>query len=192
MSIDSINADITTTRNEKGLVSLTKALKFSSKQVRNKWCKQLLYKLFIIHNEFDNAKCNVCLENLKVNEDNNLVLTNVFQSSTTDTKLATDTKFKAPELLNCNNGSKAGDVWAAGICIYYVINLSFPWQVADEKDENFYRWKFEGRFSSTVDSTFVRVLTQMLCVEPNTRASIKEVLKTLNSETNETVLGNFQ
>ena len=137
MSIDSINADISTTKNDKGLVSLTKALKFSSKQVRNKWCKQLLYKLFIIHNEFDNAKCNVCLENLKVNEDNNLVLTNVFQSSTTDTKLATDTKFKAPELLNCNNGSKAGDVWAAGICIYYVINSSFPWQVGDEKDENF-------------------------------------------------------
>ena len=192
MSKNPINADLTTTRKEKSLVSLTKVLKFSSKQVRSKWCKQLLYKLYIIHNEFANAKCNVCLDNLKVDEDNNLVLTNVFQNSTTDTKLATDIKFKAPELLDCNNESKTGDVWAAGICIYYVINLSFPWQVADEKDAKFYKWKFEGMFSSAVDSSFERVLTQMLCVEPNTRASIKEVLKTLNSETNETVLGNFQ
>ena len=119
------------------------------------------------------------------------MLTNVFQGSTTDTE-ATDIKFKAPEMLNCNNRSKAGDVWAAGICIYYVINLSFPWRVADEKDENFYKWKYERRFSSTIDSSFVRILTLMLCVEPNTRASINEVLKHFwDREVDRVVLGDF-
>ena len=120
------------------------------------------------------------------------MLTNVFQGSTTDTE-ATDIKFKAPEMLNCNNRSKAGDVWAAGICIYYVINLSFPWRVADEKDENFYKWKYERRFSSTIDSSFVRILTLMLCVEPNTRASINEVLKhSWDREVDRVVLGDFK
>ena len=166
-----------TTKDKTCLTSLTKLLNFSSKQIRNKWCKQLLYKLHIIHNEFENAQCNVCLDNLKVDNNKNLVLVNVFENLTNDTKLGTDTKFKAPELLNCNEGNKSGDVWAAGICVYYVINFSFPWQIADEKDAEFRLRKSKGKFASTAESSFVPMLTQMLCIDPSMRASTKEVLK---------------
>ena len=31
---------------------LTKKVNFSSQHLRNKWCKQLLYKLYLIHNGF--------------------------------------------------------------------------------------------------------------------------------------------
>ena len=163
----------------KSLVPLTKAHRFSSKQVRNKWCKQLLYKLHIIHTEFADAQCNVCLENLKVDENNDLVLTNVSENSTNDAEKVTDVKYKAPELLRCNEHSKAGDVWATGICIYFIINSTFSWKIAVENDCDFSLWKTEGKFSSTVDSSLTRILEQMLCVKPDMRADTREILKML-------------
>ena len=183
---------IDTTEDKMFLVPLTKVVSFSSKKLRQKWCKQLLYKLHIIHSEFANAHCNVCLDNLKVDGNNDLVLTNVSENSANDAKLVTDAEFKAPELLNCDETSKAGDVWAAGMCVYYVINLSFPWQVADEKDASFCLWKREGKFSSTVESSFVKVIAQMLCVDPVVRASTKEALKRLwDDKTDAEVLSKF-
>ena len=174
----------------KNLVPLTKALKCSSKQVRNKWCKQLLYKLHIIHTEFADAQCNVCIDNIKVDENNNLVLTNVSENLTSYAEIVTDLKYKAPELLRCNEHSKAGDVWATGICIYYIINSSFPWKIAGENDCDFSLWKSEGKFSATVDSSFARILKQMLCVKPDMRADTREILKMLWDRGNdEEILG---
>ena len=159
----------------KNLVPLTKVLTFSCQQVKTKWCRQLLYKLHIIHDVFENAQCNICLDNLKVDINNDLVLINVSESC--NTKLLVDTKFKAPELINCDKRSKAGDVWASLICIYYIINLSFPWKIAAKKDDNFCLWQNKGIFSSTSEGLYSQVLIQMLCVDPNMRVSIKEVIK---------------
>ena len=184
--------EIDTTKDKNLLIPLTKVVSFSSKEVRTKWCKQLLCKLHIIHSEFSDAKCNICLDNLKVDRNSNLVLTDVFEKSTYDAKLITDVEFKAPELLNCDKTSKPGDVWAAGICVYYVINLSFPWQVADERDENFRLWKCEGKFSSTVESWLVKMLARMLCVDPVVRANTEEALEHLwDDKTEEAVLSKF-
>ena len=184
--------EIDTTKDKNLLVPLTKVVNISSKELRIKWCKQLLCKLHIVHSEFSDAKCNICLDNLKVDRNSNLVLTNVSENSTDDAKLITDVEFKAPELLNCDKTSKAGDVWAAGICVYYVINLSFPWQVADERDENFRLWKCEGKFSSTVESWLVKMLARMLCVDPVVRANTEEALKHLwDDKTEAVVLSKF-
>ena len=174
------------------LISLKKALKHSNEQLRDSWCEQLLYKTYIIHSEFENVNYNVCLKNLKVDSENKLVITNISENTNVETKVKTDVRFKAPELIGCNKRSKAGDVWATGICVFYIKNFGFPWKSAAKSDENYSLWAEKGTFPCCVNSSNLRTLKQMLCVEPEKRPSIKNVIKsTYNDEVNLTVLSKF-
>ena len=160
------------------LTSLAKVLETSSQQLKNKWCKQLLYKLYIIHNKFNTAHCNICLGNLKVDKNNNLVLINSSDNqSCNKISMNRGDKFKAPEVIEKSKISKAGDIWAAGICIYYMLNSSFPWKTATESDKNFCFWVEKGIFPKSVDSPYTRVLRKMLCVDYKVRPSIKRVIR---------------
>ena len=163
------------------LTPLTKVLESSSQQLRNKWCEQLLYKLHIIHNKFKNAKFSVCLGNLKIDKSNNLVLINVLDNTTSKNKATKqeDVRYKAPELINCNETNKAGDVWATGICIYFIINYTFPWKVANKNDKNFCLWANKGTFPQNMNSYHTRILKKMLCVDSTMRPSIKNVFRVM-------------
>ena len=178
----------------KSLVFLTEALQFSDQQLKDKWCEQLLYKLHIIHNVFENAQCNICLENLKVDKkSDNLVLVNVSQHATCDTELIEDASFKAPELVNCRKRSKAGDIWAAGICIYFINNLSFPWNTATKNDNNFCLWSNNGVFPCNLNNIFLKTSMEMLCVDPKKRPSIETAIKEVNDkEVDENVLSKLK
>ena len=182
------------TKEVSNLTALSTVLDSSSQQLRHKWCESLLYKLYIIHNEFENANCNVCLKNLKIDNHNNLVLVNVSDNGklSEKTRTQTDARFVAPELMKCNETSKAGDVWAAGICIYYIINSSFPWNIADKSDERFCAWAKRGVFPGSSDDLFMRVVKKILCVDSEMRPCIKNVISlTYDTETDKSVVGKF-
>ena len=159
------------------LVSLTDVLKVSGQQLRNKWCIQLLCKLHIIHSGFQNIQCNICFDNLKVNKKNDLILVNVAEKSSIEIEIQDDIKFKAPELISKNITSKAGDIWATGICICFINNLCFPWKTAANNDKKFNLWANEGIFPLNLNSPFSEIVKQMLCIEPKLRPSIKNVIK---------------
>ena len=172
------------------LVSLTEILKFSNYKLRNKWCKQLIYKMYILHSEFENAQYNICLYNLKVDKDKNLVVVNVSDKLVVGKKLVTDRKFDAPELFKGGRRSKESDIWAAGICIYYINNLKFPWKFASKSDKNFSSWEINSIFPSSVDNLWSKILLQMLCIDPKKRLSAKLLIyKTLDDKLNLSVLG---
>ena len=174
------------------LISLKKVLKHSNKQLRDRWCEQLLYKTYIIHNEFENVDYNVCLKNLKVDSENRLVITNISEKANVAAKVKTDVRFKAPELIDCNKRSKAGDVWATGVCVFYIQNLGFPWKSATKSDENYSSWAEKGTFPRGVNGSNLRILKQMLCVEPEKRPGIKSVIKSMyNDEVDPEVLSKF-
>ena len=48
------------------LSTLKDALKFSSEELRTKWTKQLVYKVYMIHSKFKSVHGNICLEALKM------------------------------------------------------------------------------------------------------------------------------
>ena len=176
----------------KQLISLTEVLNTSSQKLRNKWCKQLLYKLNIIHNAFQIAQCNICLDNFKVDKNNNLNLVNVSEKPGVYRKIPIDVKFLAPELLGGNIRSKAGDIWATGICIFFINNLYFPWKIATNNDIKFYSWANDGIFPTNLDNSYLEAAKKMLSVEPQMRPSIKNVIKmTLDRESDGNSLSKF-
>ena len=184
------------TKGKNPLAALTEVLEISSKQLRNKWCEQLLYKLYIIHNEFKNTEFNICIENLNIDENNNLVLINVYGTQNSNfsvqsnTKTKQDIKFIAPELIENNEKTKAGDIWAAGVCIFYIINSSFPWEAANKSDKSFCEWADKGIFPKSIDSSYIKPLKKMLCVDSDLRPNIKDVIKlTLHAGTDKKVIG---
>ena len=184
----------TKTKEVSNLTALTTVLHSSSQQLRHKWCERLLYKLYITHNKFKNAKCNVCLDNLKIDEHNNLVLVNVSDngklSEENNTRKQTDARFVAPELMKCNETSKAGDVWAAGICIFYIINSKFPWKTAARSDERFFEWASRGVFPGSADDSYMRAVRKMLYVDSDMRPNIKNVISImLDTGTDKSVKG---
>ena len=165
------------------LTFLKKVLETSPHQLRNKWSKQLLYKLYIIHNKFNSAHCNICLDSLMVDKNNNLVLINLSNNHSCNTSLINgathkDDRFKAPELIRNCEKSKAGDIWKAGICIYYMINSTFLWKIASKSDINFCFWAEKGIFPKIANNSYKRVLKKMLCVDYKERPNIKGVIRT--------------
>ena len=177
-------------RKNGSLIALTEVLRCSTRQLRDKWCNQLLYKLHIIHNVLENSHCSICLNSLKVDNENNLVIVNVLENVSNYTKLQTDMRFKAPELTSRNTKSKAGDVWATGICIYYINNLEFPWSIADDRDENYRLWKESGKFSSSLFHS--KIVNKALVVDPKKRSKIEEIIKTTsNTEVDPITLSKF-
>ena len=178
-----------TTKFKPSLIPLKKLLKHSTEKLKNKWCIQLLYKTKIIHDEMEDTKYNICLDNLKVDSKNNLIITNESKNSDVDTEVQTDVRYKAPELINSNETSKAGGVWATGICVYYIKNLSFPWKAAVKSDENYCLWANKGIFPSTSNDSYLRISKLMLCVDPKNRPSIKDVIiATINSDVDPNIL----
>ena len=154
---------------------MTKKVNFSSQHLRNKWCKQLLYKLYIIHNGFNKVHGSICLDNLKVDQNDNLILTNVSENSSVDVE--TDIKFKAPELISCCKTSKAADVWATGICIYYITYLNFPLETAERSDKRYCLMADEDILLSSKNISYTKIIQQMVCVDLKMRPSIKNILK---------------
>ena len=176
----------------KDLVPLTKVLETSNQQLKNEWCRQLLYKLNIIHNSFENVQCDICLNNLKVDNKNNLVLVNVSENPNINRQIPEDIKFKAPELIGNNKRSKEGDIWATGICLFFINNLSFPWKIAANNDNNFYSWANEGIFPTNLNNSYSQVVKKMLCVQPQMRPSVKDVIKITHiCDTDPNILSEF-
>ena len=115
-----------------------------------------------------------------VNRCNNLVLNNVSEKSKTSKKSQNHTAFTAPELVSDSNKirSKEGDTWAAGICIYYINNLSYPWKIAANTDERYCGWAKNGILPSNLENnTYLKILKQMLCVDLKLRPSVKKLVK---------------
>ena len=162
------------------LVPLAEVLKVSGHELKEKWCRQLLYKLNIIHNSFENFHCNICFDNLLVDRNNNLVLTNVSEKSKTERKSQNHTAFIAPELLINSNKirSKEGDIWASGICIFYINNSCYPWKIAANTDERYCGWAKNGILPSNLENnSYLEILKQMLCVDLKLRPNIKKLVK---------------
>ena len=115
-----------------------------------------------------------------VNRCNNLVLNNVSEKSKTSKKSQNHTAFTAPELVSDSNKirSKEGDTWAAGICIYYINNSFYPWKIAANTDERYCMWAKKGILPSNLENnTYLQIVKQMFCVDPNLRPSVNMLVK---------------
>ena len=132
-----------------------------------------------------------------VDKNNNLVLINLSNNQSCNTSLINgathkDDRFKALELIRNCEKSKAGDIWAAGICIYYMINSTFPWKIATKNDKSFCMWAERGVFPKSIYSSHTRVLKKMLCVDYKARPNIKGIIRTtVDTGTDPNVISKF-
>lgn len=178
MDKKAIQADTEDAENKQIFVPLKEVLKNSTtNENKLRWCNQLIKKLYIIHT--GDAHCAMCLESLKIDQNQNLVLVNVVKNPR-DQQQTIDIQFKAPELIyRGNQQTKAGDVWATAICILYILNSSFPWRVADVGDKSFCKWKKKFILACDLSEPFDTVVRQMLCIEPTSRIKVEKILKNM-------------
>ena len=160
------------------LKSIKQALADCDQVQRLKWCRQLIFKLNLIHSTHVHSSLNV--ESLKVDANDNLVIIDSQVDQQHETKSFCDLKYVAPEnLLHNSCNSKPADIWAAGICICFINTNRFPWRTASISDNNFEVWFKTGMLEDVDDEFCMRVLKCMLCTDSNERQTLKKTIKKL-------------
>ena len=154
------------------LKSITRLLLTSNDHQRLKWSKQLIFKLNLIHKT--NVECSLNVELLKIDENDNLVITD----SGNDREKFPDLRYLPPECVKKNYPIKSmqSDVWAAGICFYFINTGKFPWNKASLKDNNYRNWIENGKLEGLRGDFCNNVLKIVLCENPEKR-NLKRVME---------------
>ena len=159
------------------LKSIKQALADSDQAQRIKWSKQLIFKLNLIHSTHVHSSLNV--ESLKVDKNDNLIIIDRQIDCVNKSKNLIDLKYIPPEnILNkTSQKSKSADIWAAGVCIYFINTNKFPWNKALITDENYKIWTESGKLKDLQDSFCIKVLKIMLSENPDNRLKLKKTLE---------------
>ena len=150
--------------------------------VRENWAKSLIFNLRFLH-EIGVVHGNINLQNIHVDSRNKIT---IVDNRSPDLKRTDSLLYKSPEFFfGSKNESKDSDVWAAGICVYYIIAVKFPWQRASISDRHYMEWVKEGKLSSRNEGCFEVAIKIMLGVSsrPPLNSITKKFLKPkLNSK----------
>ena len=156
------------------LLNLIDQVKHAELKTRLKWCEQLIYKLELIHDKF-NIVSNLTLSKLKIDLSDDLIITNV---EFKDQKNINDLQYKAPEyFFGYKDNNKSSDVWRAGICVFYICFLKFPWKKASIIDKQYLMWVYQNKLPCDDDNIDLDALKSMLCVDFKTRPNVKEIIQ---------------
>ena len=156
------------------LSNLIDKVKHADLKTRLKWCEQLVYKLELIHDKFDIVS-NLTMSKLKVDSSGNLTIANI---ESQDEKSINDLQYKAPEyFFGYKENKKRSDVWRAGICVYYICFLKFPWKKASISDKQYSKWVYQNKLPCDEDKIDLDALKSMLCVDFKKRPNVKEIIQ---------------
>ena len=156
------------------LSNLIDQVKQADLKTRLKWCEQLIYKLELIHDKFDIVS-NLTLSKLKIDSSDNLIITNI---ESQDEKNNNYLQYKAPEyFFGCKENNKSSDVWRAGICVFYICFLKFPWKKASIGDKQYSMWVYQNKLPCDDDNINLEALKSMLCVDYKTRPNVKKIIR---------------
>ena len=156
------------------LLNLKDSVKHADLKTRLKWCKQLIYKLHLIHDKFDIVS-NLTLSKLKIDSCDNLIITNIKSQNEEHQNYL---QYKAPEyFFGSKENNKSSDVWRAGICVFYICFLKFPWKKASISDKQYLMWVYQNKLPCNNNNVDLGALKNMLCVDYKTRPSFKEVVR---------------
>ena len=155
------------------LFNIEDKVKNADLKTRLKWCEQLIYKLELIHNNFDIVS-NLTLSKLKIDSFDNLIITNIKNKE----ENKNDLQYKAPEyFFGYKENNKSSDVWRAGICVFYICFLRFPWKKASVGDKRYLMWVYQNKLPFNDDNIYLDALKSMLCVDFKTRPDVKEIIR---------------
>ena len=156
------------------LTSIEDKVKYTDLKTRLKWCEQLIYKLQLIHEKFDIVS-NLTLSMLKIDSSDNLIINNIELNNKENSD---DLQYKAPEyFFEYKENNKSSDVWRAGICVFYICFLKFPWRRASISDKQYLMWVYQNKLPCNDYSVDLEALKSMLCVDYKTRPSFKEIVR---------------
>ena len=83
--------------------------------------------------------------------------------------------YKAPEVIRNGSLSKASDVWALGVSLFWLSCGRLPFVTLSETAEAPVPWEFYER-SQSVSPSFKNLINKMLAKSRDERPSIQEVL----------------
>ena len=159
------------------LRSIVDVLPTTDKETRLRWSNELILKLVLLQKHFVNEDYNISLDCLKIDLDENLVIDIIglnFRSSISEV-------YKAPEqFVSKNVDAEKSNIWSAGICVYFITSLSFPWKKASLSDIFFRRWVKDRVFNNVLEDSTVKALNSMLTVDVKQRPCMKEVVRDLS------------
>ena len=156
------------------LFNIEDKVKNADLKTRLKWCEQLIYKLQLIHDKFDIVS-NLTLSKLKIDSFDNLIINNIESNNEENSD---DLQYKAPEyFFEYKENNKSSDVWRAGICVFYICFLKFPWRRASISDKQYLMWVYQNKLPCNDYSVDLEALKSMLCVDYKTRPSFKEIIR---------------
>ena len=155
------------------LTNIVNALPVADKQTRVRWSKELIYKLHLIQTRFFDDSYVISLDCLYVDSNNNLLI-DIIGSYNADEKILC---YKPPEAYFRKNLSKNQiEIWSAGICIYFINALEFPWKKASVNDVQFRNYIKKKIFSHDLDKNIREILMLLLNVESAERQSMKSIV----------------
>ena len=149
------------------VAELRQQLKNSSLEMRQKWSEQLALKLVLLQQCFRDKFVIITLESIYIDDKCNLTID--LENSEFDSMDMLD-RYVAPEYINKSNYSIHQTMWSAGICLYYINALSFPWLKASVEDKNYLFWLQKEKFSFEFNSFVNRTLKVLLC--PNQKINV--------------------
>ena len=157
-------------RKEKGehikpqIAKLRKKLKNSNLELRQKWSEELVLKLILIEKCFKDKLVIITLESIFIDDKSNLFIDLE--------KLKFDSKddlniYLTPENINrVVTNSIHQTMWSAGICLYFINALNFPWLKASIEDKNYLSWLQKEKFPDKFNSFVKRTLKILLRTNP--------------------------
>ena len=159
--------------------SILNVLSKTDMNTRLRWSKEIICKLSLIHETFIGENCKISLNSIKIDPTGNLVIDIVEPKQVS----IHDHFYTPPEKYfeHIADDSKA-TIWSAGICIYYINSLNFPWKKASVSDESYRKFVKEKSFPHKLEKSIKNALMLMLNVNNKTRQPLKEVIKKVQKQ----------
>ena len=159
------------------LTSIVKVVKKADLDTRLRWSEELIGKLYLIKTKFSAEACKITLDSIKVDSEGNLII-DMFERNAASVQ---DVCYRLPEefFQQKVNNSKA-NIWSAGICIYYMNTLAFPWKKASVNDKSYRNFVEKHQFALKLETRVKRALLILLNVNNETRQPLKEAMKSMH------------
>ena len=156
------------------LINIVNVLPKADKETRIRWSNELILKLQLLQTKSFEDDYTITLDCLYVDSNNCLVVDIIGSHSVSEKVLL----YKPPEAFFVKNSSKnQTDVWSAGICIYYINTLAFPWNKASLSDAKFKKFVTRKKFFHDLEKDIAKTLLLMLNVEPTERKLMENVMR---------------
>ena len=156
------------------LKSIVDLLPKANKETRLRWSSELVSKLDLIQEMNLEKNYKITLDCIKIDPDDNLTIDLIGSSFNGEI----DDVYKTPEyFFGEPYDAEKSNIWSAGVCVYYIGNLSFPWKRASLSDARFRRWVSQKVFKDALEDSTMRALGCMLAADVKQRPCMKEVTR---------------